>query len=176
MIRRIKTTETELTFLNSEQIETLLNCLDSIQESDAGKVARVCLATGARWTEAASLRAEHLQDDRIIFGQTKSGKIRTIPVAPELLKLIKKERGNLFTSCYDAFRRAIKETDIELPAGQMTHVLRHTFASHFIINGGNIITLQKILGHSTLTMTMRYAHMAPDHLEAAVKLNPLNKR
>lgn len=54
------------------------------------------------------------------------------------------------------------------------HGLRHTFASHFIQNGGNILTLQKILGHSSLAMTMRYAHLAPDHLVDAVRLGPLS--
>jgi hypothetical protein len=40
------------------------------------------------------------------------------------------------------------------------------------MNGGNIITLQKILGHTTLAMTMRYTHLAPDHLQDAVRLEP----
>ena len=39
--------------------------------------------------------------------------------------------------------------------------------------GGNILTLQKILGHQSLTMTMRYAHLAPEHLQEAKALNPL---
>lgn len=56
---------------------------------------------------------------------------------------------------------------------QAAHVLRHTFASHFVMNGGNILTLQKILGHSSLVMTMRYAHLSPDHLSDAVRFNPL---
>ena len=55
----------------------------------------------------------------------------------------------------------------------MTHVLRHTFASHFMMAGGNILTLQKILGHQNLTTTMRYAHLAPEHLLEAKALNPL---
>ncbi|MFQ1084927.1 tyrosine-type recombinase/integrase [Bordetella trematum] len=75
-----------------------------------------------------------------------------------------------------AFRVALARAKIILPAGQMTHVLRHTFASHFMMNGGNILTLQRILGHSTLTMTMRYAHLAPDHLQEARRLNPLRQR
>ena len=45
------------------------------------------------------------------------------------------------------------------------HLLRHTFASHFIMSGGNILTLQKILGHSDLKMTLVYAHLAPDFLD-----------
>lgn len=44
------------------------------------------------------------------------------------------------------------------------HALRHTFASHFIMAGGNILTLQRILGHSDVKMTLIYAHLAPDFL------------
>jgi site-specific recombinase XerD len=53
--------------------------------------------------------------------------------------------------------------------------MRHTFASHFKINGGNILALQKILGHSSLAMTMHYAHLSPDHLVEARTLNPLTQ-
>jgi len=42
-----------------------------------------------------------------------------------------------------------------------------------MMNGGNILVLQRSLGHANLTMTMRYAHLAPDHLQEVVKLNPL---
>ncbi|RWX76399.1 integrase, partial [Pseudomonas aeruginosa] len=38
--------------------------------------------------------------------------------------------------------------------------------------GHNILTLQKILGHSSLTMTMRYAHLSPEHLQDAVRFGP----
>jgi integrase len=44
------------------------------------------------------------------------------------------------------------------------HLLRHTFASHFVMSGGNILALQKILGHSDVKMTMIYAHLAPEYL------------
>jgi len=74
-----------------------------------------------------------------------------------------------------SFRRALKRTTIERPKGQAAHVLRHTFSSHFIMNGGNILTLQKVLGHSDIKMTMRYSHLSPDFLEEATRLNPLSK-
>lgn len=76
-------------------------------------------------------------------------------------------------SAYSAFGKAIDRAGIILPDGQLSHVLRHSFASHFMQSGGNILTLQKILDHSNLLMTMRYAHMAPDHLEDTLRLNPL---
>ncbi|WP_207950808.1 tyrosine-type recombinase/integrase [Marinobacter sp. JSM 1782161] len=53
------------------------------------------------------------------------------------------------------------------------HVLRHTFASHSMMNGGDLLTLKHILEHGNITMTMRYAHLAPDLLESAVKLGPV---
>ena len=42
-----------------------------------------------------------------------------------------------------------------------------------MMDGGNILALQRILRHSTLTMAMRYAHLSPDHLAEAASLNPL---
>ena len=61
---------------------------------------------------------------------------------------------------------------VKLPKGQLTHICRHTFASHFIMNGGYILTLQKVLGHSDLKLTMRYAHLSPDYLNDVVTKGP----
>ncbi|MFA0201530.1 site-specific integrase, partial [Vibrio atlanticus] len=41
--------------------------------------------------------------------------------------------------------------------------------------GGNIVKLRDVLGHSEITTTMRYAHLAPEHLEETLMLNPLNQ-
>ncbi|GLX80496.1 hypothetical protein tinsulaeT_38360 [Thalassotalea insulae] len=57
----------------------------------------------------------------------------------------------------------------------MTHVLRHTFASHFMMNGGNILVLQQFLGQANIVDTMKYAHFSKTHLEDAIKLNPISK-
>ncbi len=58
------------------------------------------------------------------------------------------------------------------------HDLRHTFASHCIMAGVDITTLSKLLGHKSLKMTLRYAHLAPSHLVKAVNIldNALNKK
>lgn len=48
------------------------------------------------------------------------------------------------------------------------HILRHTYASQFMMNGGNIFDLQKILGHTKVDMTMKYAHLSPHHLRQVV--------
>ncbi|MBI5588739.1 MAG: tyrosine-type recombinase/integrase, partial [Deltaproteobacteria bacterium] len=49
------------------------------------------------------------------------------------------------------------------------HDLRHTAASHMIMAGVDIVTVKEILGHKTMTMTLRYAHLAPSHKKKAVE-------
>ncbi len=53
--------------------------------------------------------------------------------------------------------------------GMGVHTLRHTFASHLVMAGVDLATVQKLMGHSSITTTMIYAHLAPDHLKAAVE-------
>lgn len=79
----------------------------------------------------------------------------------------------LAPTAYSAVREAVDRAAIALGDGQLTHVLRNTFASHFLTNGGNILVLQRALGHAHLTMTMRHAHLARDQLWEVTKLNPL---
>jgi integrase len=104
---------------------------------------------------------------------TKGNKPRSIPISVELAARMPKKTGHLFGSSIKAFRHAVDRAGINLPKGQMSHVLRHTFASHFMMNGGNILVLQRILGHASIVDTMKYSHFAPEHLEDAVRLNPL---
>lgn len=84
-----------------------------------------------------------------------------------------KHMGGLFTSCRKAFERAVKRARIELSKGQCTHVLHHTFASHFMMDGRNRLVSRDILGHANIKMTMVYAHILPDHLEDIITKSQL---
>ncbi|MFA0810819.1 phage integrase [Microbulbifer epialgicus] len=175
-VRRLKYDDHELSFLDRTQIEQLLTALKESGSKHAYLVAKICLATGARWSEAQSLRGEQIRNSRITFSGTKSGKVRSIPIGEALEQEIFMERprtGPLFQYCYKAFTRVLDKCNIELPKGQASHVLRHTFASHFVMRGGNLLTLKEILGHADIKMTMRYAHLSPEHLEDAIAKNPL---
>lgn len=176
-MRSLRVNQSEMAYLDADQISHLLDSLHSRRTDHAWLISVVCLSTGCRWSEAETLRGENVRGNRITFVDTKSGKSRTVPISADLSKRLRKRAttGRLFVYSYKTFQRAFADTGIVLPKGQLTHVLRHTFASHFMMNGGNILVLQRILGHQSITMTMRYAHFAPDHLEEAVKLNPLAK-
>jgi len=128
-----------------------------------------CLATGARWGEAENLQLRHVQEGKLTFLNTKSGKSRSVPVSKELFEEIRKylKEHGCFSFSLSSFRRGLKKSAIGLPSGPAAHVLRHTFASHFIMKGGDLLTLKKILGHSNVNVTMRYAHLAPEHLKNA---------
>lgn len=173
-IKPLKVDETELAYLSHDQIKELL---ETIKHHDANLITRICLATGARWGEAQGLKRRQVRDGHIHYTKTKSSKNRNIPISPELEKeILGIQKEELFGWSLSAFERALRKTSITLPRGQASHVLRHTFASHFMINGGNILSLQRALGHSDLKMTMRYAHLAPDHMSEVLELNPLSKR
>lgn len=177
-IRPISIQEREMGYLDLEQIKAIFAELrERTTNPHVLLVARLSLETGARWSEAESLTLERLKPYRVTYDQTKSGKKRSVPISKDLYKTIKQhleQWGTFGTSTISAFRRAVDRSGIKLPQGQCAHILRHSFASHFMMNGGNLLALQKILGHSSITMTMRYAHLAPDHLEEAVFLNPVS--
>ncbi|WP_336795729.1 tyrosine-type recombinase/integrase [Erwinia aphidicola] len=175
-VRQFRTDESEMAYLTDEQIDSLLAECRNSSAKDLELIAKLCLATGARWGEAERLKRSQIAAGKVTFIKTKGKRNRTIPIDPDLISELPKKNGALFSPCYYAFRSALGRSGIELPAGQMTHVLRHTFASHFMMNGGNILVLQKILGHTDIKMTMRYAHFAPNHLEEALRFNPLKCR
>lgn len=168
-VAAVKLPANDMAFLTKPQIDHLLSLL----EGDMRLIVSICLSTGARWSEAQNLTGSQILADRINFIDTKNGKNRTVPITRELRSLLPSGNGRLFVDCYTPFLAVLKSSGIALPKGQASHVLRHTFASHFVMNGGNILTLQRILGHSSIQMTMRYAHLSPDHLQEATLYNPL---
>lgn len=81
-----------------------------------------------------------------------------------------KPDGSRFRDIGARFKRVLKRAG--LPDIRF-HDLRHTFASHLVMAGVDLPTVQKLLGHRDIKTTMRYAHLASDHLRSAVeRLDP----
>lgn len=177
-VKQFKIDQTELSYLEDEEIDRLLAALEQSTNRHALTCTKLVLATGLRWTEAESLEVSQIRGN-LVTVTGKNFKQRSLPIcdelAAEMLAHHKPEEtgSRLFGSCYGAFRSGIKKAGVQLPDGQLAHVTRHTFASHFLKNGGSILTLQRALDHSDLKVTMRYSHLAPDHLEQVLSHNPL---
>jgi integrase len=111
----------------------------------------------------------------------KNGKAREIPLGDEVLAALKrhrhlrgelvfcKEDGNMLTKgcCKHPLRRALKRAGLRHIGW---HALRHTFASHLVMRKAPIKAVQELMGHGTVTMTERYAHLSPDVRKDAVRL------
>ncbi|MCG9647951.1 tyrosine-type recombinase/integrase [Vibrio brasiliensis] len=174
-LKPFKVAEREMAFIPKEKLPLLLKLVGQHQRGDMLKIVKICLATGARWNEAAKLRGSQLSKYKITYTNTKTKKNRSVPISKALYEEIYKPcSGTMFEECYTPFCYILKhKLGMSLPKGQASHVLRHTFASHFMMNGGNILVLRDVLGHADISMTMRYAHFAPDHLSETVEMNPL---
>lgn len=116
-----------------------------------------------------------------IIDSPKSGKDRKIPLTARLraaLKAIRHLRGELVFCHEDG--SPLTPSAIECGLGRIwkraglrrfgTHVLRHTFCSHLAMRGAAPRAIQELAGHSTLTMTLRYMHLAPTALREAIEL------
>ena len=173
-VRHFRLHEAEMEFLTIDEIIMLVDEAERYEtHKDLHKIIKLCLATGGRFLEVSTLTGSQLSQYKVTFTQTKGKKNRTVPIGIELYNEIYKEgSGALFNIAYSTIYRFISKHVPRLK-NQAAHVLRHTFASYYLMNGGNIIALQRILGHSDIKQTMRYAHLSPDHLEDVVTKNPL---
>jgi len=155
----------------------------------------VAVHTGLRLAELCALKWDRIDfvnnqisvtrtRDKYGLKETTKTKIkRFVPMTQEvrilILALHKKSIGNpyvfleangtevKYAHVYRRFGNAQRKAGITNKI--RFHDLRHSFASNYMMNGGNVFDLQKLLGHTDIKMTMRYAHLTPDHLQSSIK-------
>lgn len=143
----------------------------------AYSVALLRLTTEKCWNEAESLQRSAVFGGKVHYHRAKNRQSRAVPIPAQLERFVLEVdmpgTGRLFMSCRSAFRGAYQRCCGFDTPGQLTDILRHTFASHYMMAGDDILALQRILGHGDIKMTMRYAHLSPEHLESALRFSPL---
>lgn len=161
-------------FLTDEEVEKLLRLSDPWRF-----VIRLGLATGYDWSQMCGLEAKHLtRDGWLVLVRPKNGKVVRIPLMetdPILAKEIAGRVGKLVPFSLNSagsFNRRVKL--LSGVSGFSSHRLRHTFATRWLGNGGNIVALQNVLGHSDIKLTQRYARATQDFVRTEARLQASN--
>jgi integrase len=118
---------------------------------------------------------------------SKSGKMRHVPINSLTLKILKnwriqtEQNGLVFSSIKTGtmFNNVKKAWKSVLDSAEITnfrwHDMRHHFASRLVMAGVDLNTVRELLGHADIKMTLRYAHLAPEHKASAVEKLVLNR-
>ncbi|MCY3821977.1 MAG: site-specific integrase [Gammaproteobacteria bacterium] len=169
-------------FLTRTEIERLHRALDDhrgrgsgVQQAD---IIRLLLLTGCRKGELINLRWAEVGDDRLVLTDSKTGPRAVFLSAAAKAILDRQPRIGEYVfpssadpstcrspelSLWRKVRHAASIDDVRL------HDLRHTFASHAVMAGVPLPVVSRLLGHSQMRMTLRYAHVSDRETEAAAE-------
>jgi integrase len=168
-----------LRYLSKEECQNMVDCCDK----HLRPIVVTALNTGMRKGEILGLRWESvdLRHGFILLEQTKNGERREIPINDSMRSTFQNvirridvpcvfhdpATGKPYQDVKRSFKTALKRAEIK---NFHFHDLRHTFASHLVMAGVDLTTVKELLGHKTLTMTLRYAHLAPTHKAKALEV------
>ncbi len=175
-------------FLDDDERERLLEACKASASPDLHAAVILALSTGARQQEVLGLRWGQIDLARKVatLHETKNGERRILPLAGPALELLKArakvrrlDTDLLFPGRKRQADGSIKPVDLRTPfetalkvAGVEDfhwHDLRHTAASYLAMNGASLAEIAEILGHKTLQMVRRYAHLSDAHVAGVVE-------
>jgi integrase len=181
LVRQRKENNGRIRFLSTEEEQALRKVMLEKGFKDAPQLD-LALNTGLRLGEQYGLTWDCIDFDRrtLAIPLSKNGELRHVPLNDEALTALRAARkccndqpfvflnryGQRLVSPRQWFNLAAKAAGLK---NFTWHCLRHTFASRLIMAGVDLRTVQELMGHKTIQMTVRYAHLAPKHQLAAVQ-------
>ncbi len=174
-VKLFKENNQRVRYLDNQEIDRLyINCSEHLKP-----IVMTALFTGMRKGEILKLKWEDVDLIRriIYIVNSKNGEIREIPINDQLLKLLEslerksqfvfvKEDGKPYIDIDTGFKAALRRAKID---NFRFHDLRHTYVSHLVMSGVDLMTVKELLGHKTIKMTLRYAHLSASHKMKAVQ-------
>ncbi len=172
-------------FLSHEEIAKLAEVLDSAMDQRAAGIIRICMLTGARVGEVRQAQFEQFNLELGVWSKpaatTKQRKVHRVPISADVAAIVRQRalvvpRGNPWLFPGDVPGQPVKEIrrfwmmvqrEANLPDVRI-HDLRHTFASLLVSGGASLEMIGKLLGHSQMQTTLRYAHLMDSPLRAGV--------
>jgi len=180
-VKLFKENNTRTRYLEEDEARRLLDaCIYWFRP-----IVITALTTGMRKGEILSLKWDDInwKQNIIFLKNTKNSRNREIPICSLLSKVLlecHERTDGIFVFCndqkrhlndnryfYTLFNRALKFAGIQ---DFRFHDLRHTAASYLVMGGVDLATVKEILGHQTINMTLRYAHLSPVHKRSAMQL------
>ena len=177
-----------ITVLSPKEIDALMKGAIGDQDPDTWLFVAFGLNTAMRHREMLSARFDQIawNQNRLFIPKAKAGG-REQPLTPALVAILRKEReqrddqdGYIFKprgpakdgrgyrgTMQKSFRRAVVRAELD-PAKITPHVMRHTAITRLVEAGIDLPTIQRISGHKTLSMVLRYAHVSGAHIDAAM--------
>jgi len=186
-VKKIKVPKSPPHFIETKEgVERLLDaCM--VQAPEIYPLVVTALHTGMRKSELFNLRWEDIDFGRGALTvcsreewHTKNYESRTMPLREEVQRILEPMRmakGYVFCKPngsklreYFVNKRLDKAAKAAGLGHLFLHALRHTFASHLVMSGVDLPTVQRLMGHKDIKTTMRYAHLAPDHLRMGMAM------
>ena len=176
-VRKLKEPPGRVRYLNPDEIERLLACCSPVVRP----IVIMALNTGMRKGEILHLRwgEVDLHNRLVKITRTKNNELKILPLNDRLYDLLlslergrpesyvfANPNGKPYRDVKKGFAAALRRAGIE---DFRFHDLRHTFASRLVMAGVDIRTVQDLLGHKDIKMTMRYSHLSDVHMREAVK-------
>jgi integrase len=186
LIERKSIANGRVRFLSESEEQQIIDLLEQWAMHDWRDAFVVFVDTGMRMSELWRVKPEDVNWQRktITLWQTKTGKPRAVPMTKRVQAIIHKRcetsgvgtlwgnKGSSPTAIdrsYEAaWRRVRAHLNKENDPGFIRYITRHTCASRLVQAGADLSVVRDWMGHSTIITTMRYAHLAPKHVEAAV--------
>jgi len=161
-----------------------------LKDTKLHDITLLSLQTGARAGEIFSLKGNDvdLENDLITLRDTKNTETRYAPMTSDVKKMLKRRMpdnsndyiftdkdGEKINEVSNAFQRIVDRLGFNDGAEDsrervVFHTCRHTFASWLAIQGTPLYTIAKLMGHKSISMSERYAHLSPDHKKDAVNV------
>jgi integrase len=181
-VRRLREPRGRVRCLTDEERPRLLAACQANSNPCLYPVVLLALSTGARKQELLSLtwREVDLRRAQLTIAHSKNGERRTLPLAGRALQTVQalakvrridtpllfpRADGRAPLDLRYAFHQALREAGI---ADFRFHDLRHTFSSYLAMNGASLLEMAEALGHKTLAMVKRYAHLSEAHTAGVV--------
>lgn len=178
-IKKEREPQGRIRYLTKTEEENLISQFRHLGYRDYADLCTVLVDTGARVGEVLKVEWKDVAGRMLHLWDTKNGSSRSVPMTTRASEVLENRRNNGLPGPFSAvsqnsfnhtWNRVKCLIGLEEDTQFVPHVLRHTCASRLVQSGVPILSVKEFLGHKSMTVTLRYAHLAPKQLWQAMEV------